>query len=809
MEERLKFDREEQEELTPEKKQQRRYYRKKSDIRGNTSDINQRKPEEISDTIRHEPQENGNISDTEEEISDEIRREHSDRPWEYRKESDIENEVSDKNRYKKPDRLKNRPGKQEQLPEKETRLSEKPSEQKSPEAFSRSGQKRIKRKQAERLNGTTRTEAAQEKEPASRLKEVSSQAEKLTETGTESDVEAPVSEHLRSRQKKKGYEKAAPKKRRLRFDQKGSVPEQAIHGAGTAVGRTVAGETKADENVSVEATEKTAQGGSRTIRSVHQKLKTRKDRTHPGTPQTQTSSGRQEALRFHGQTEASEIRHEPGSQQRRWIRRNYAEGYRLVQRDGSSPVRGSAAPRPTLLNRIRNTVQSAPRKGKGALTVLGALGIFALIIISGIGAGGTMTTQAEGVVAATTYLAEDEEILAAEERYLELERLLQAQIDDIEVDYPGYDEYVYQIDEIGHNPYHLISYLTVLFGEFHYKDVATPIQGLFEQQYTMKLEEETEVVTETRTIRAGESLGSVVTSGYCPCEICCGKSDGITASGRQATANHTIAVDAQNPFVPMGTHVIMNGREYVVEDVGAFDRYGVQFDVYYDDHQMASAHGHQTWEARLADDNGEEVEITDTHEVRRLLIKVSNSSLDRVVRGLLDEEQLEEYMTYNSCYGNKEYLFGTENLPGEGGYGGIKYEIPPEALKDKQFKAMITEAEKYLGMAYKWGGKKPSDGFDCSGFVSWVINHCGVGWDFGSRGAEALCGLCTYVSPGEARPGDLVFFERTYDVDGVSHVGIYVGEHMMIHCGDPIQYTNLEYQYWKDHFLCFGRLPSP
>ncbi len=792
MKERLRFDPREKEELIHGRKQQRRYNRKTSDLRNIESDVNLLNQDKGSDEIRQEPLDDRLISDYKSEKSDRIRSNPSksrmtsdydsgkseevrSRPSENRIESDNKNPKSDKIRLQRAERLRSDA-------DKSMLHEEKPSEIKHPEASSAS------------------------KKP--RLKEVSSQAEKLVENKSDVNKDSPVTEQLQTRQKHGIYEQPKAKKNRLRFDQKTSMPEQAIHGVGSAVSRSVAGETKADENVSVQAAERTAQESGRAVRNVRQRLKAGKDRTQKRSSAVRSSSRRQELLHRTG-TEPPESR-PAGQQQRSRIRRNYAEGYRLAQKAESGTVKGSAAPRPTLLNRIRNGIQSVPKKSKGGLAVLGALGIFAMIIVSALGAGGTMTSEAEGIVSATTYLAEDEEILAAEDRYLELERQLQNQIDDIEIDYPGYDEYVYQIDEIGHNPYYLISYLTVMFGEFRYSDVATPIQGLFEQQYTIRLEEETETVTETRTIRAGESLGNVVTSGYCPCELCCGKSDGITASGKKATANHTIAVDMNNPFVPMGTHVIMNGTEYVVEDVGAFDRYGVQFDVFYDDHQTATAHGHQTWEARLADDNGEEIEVTETREITRLLVKVTNRNLDVVIRGLLDdEEQLEEYLTYNSCYGNKEYLFGTENLPGEGGYAGIKYEIPPEALKDKQFKAMITEAEKYLGMAYKWGGKKPSEGFDCSGFVSWVINHCGVGWDFGSRGAEALCGLCTYVSPSEARPGDLVFFERTYDVDGVSHVGIYVGEHIMIHCGDPIQYTNLEYQYWKDHFLCFGRLPSP
>ena len=122
---------------------------------------------------------------------------------------------------------------------------------------------------------------------------------------------------------------------------------------------------------------------------------------------------------------------------------------------------------------------------------------------------------------------------------------------------------------------------------------------------------------------------------------------------------------------------------------------------------------------------------------------------------------------------------------------------------------MIQEAEKYLGYPYVWGGSSPSTSFDCSGFVSWVINHCGVGWNVGRLGAEGLRNICSYVSPANAKPGDLIFFEKTYDTSGASHVGIYVGNNMMIHCGDPIQYTNIDTNYWQQHFLQFGRLPSP
>ena len=647
---------------------------------------------------------------------------------------------------------------------------------------------------------------------ANRFHEYSRKMENLAENKEDLQEPAKPSEALKRRQKRTIYEQSQHRPGKLQFEQKPT--EQAIHTVGNAVSRSIAGDVKADENVSVQAGERSVQTADKGVRAATRSIKQTKNRTHARNTGRIESSPVQQKLRP-GDPVPSSPEIKKGNlnhmQQKRRIRRNYAKGYRVAQKGGSSAVKGAAAPRPTLVNRMKNFVTSIPRKSKGALVALGSLGMFSMIIVSVLGAGGAAASETEGAIAATTYMAEDEDILAAQDTYLDLEAQLQAQIDNIEIDYPDYDEYEYQIDEISHNPYHLISFLTVMFGEFRHADVVNSIQGLFEKQYTLTLEEESETVTETRTIKAGESLGDVVTSGYCACEICCGKwAGGPTASGEYPKADHTIAVDADNPFVPMGTHVIMNGKEYVVEDTGAFDQYGVQFDVFYDDHQEALNHGHKTWEAKLADDNGsEEVEITETKKIDRLKVKVTNNKLDLIIRELLDDDQIDEYDTYNSCFGNKEYLFGTENLPGEGGIEGIKYDIPPEALKDKQFKAMITEAEKYLGMAYKWGGKSPDKGFDCSGFVSWVINHCGVGWNYGSMGAQALCGICTYVSPSEAKPGDLVFFERTYDTEGVSHVGLYVGENIMIHCGDPIQYTNLNYQYWQDHFLCFGRLPEP
>ena len=170
----------------------------------------------------------------------------------------------------------------------------------------------------------------------------------------------------------------------------------------------------------------------------------------------------------------------------------------------------------------------------------------------------------------------------------------------------------------------------------------------------------------------------------------------------------------------------------------------------------------------------------------------------------MDENEEGRYDLYNGTYGNRDYLFDTETLPGGGGDFG--YEIPAEALTDQKFANMIHEAEKYLGYPYVWGGSSPSTSFDCSGFVSWVINNCGNGWNIGRQTTDGLMGYCAQVSPSEAKPGDLIFFQGTYDTPGASHVGIYVGDNMMIHCGNPIQYTSIASSYWQEHFLAFGRI---
>ena len=543
----------------------------------------------------------------------------------------------------------------------------------------------------------------------------------------------------------------------------------------------------------------------RTNRGLHRKgLRLQEDSIEAAQKSRLQYETVQEAGKSTGK-QAAQIEQEKKRAIRRfWQKQRYKKAYQAAK-EGEQATQISIQTSQTFLVKTKKAVEAVIRRNRslfGAAAVVILLFVLAATSLSSCSAflqGGTTT------VVGTTYPSTDDDIYAVENAYKALENALNAQINSMESRHPGYDEYRYQVDEISHNPYHLISYFTAKYGEFTYEQVKDEVEEIFRQQYGISTESTRETVTETRTVRVGESLGQVVTSGYCNCSICCGVwSGGPTASGVYPTSNHTIAVDASNPFVPMGTKIIMNGVEYVVEDTGNFARYGVQFDVYYGDHASASAHGHQTWEAYIADSNGSrEVEVTSTHEVNRLDVSLTNHNLDAVLRSRMDENEEKRYDIYNTTLGNRDYLF--DNVPSYGG-GGFGYDIPAEALSDRKFANMIREAEKYLGYPYVWGGSSPSTSFDCSGFVSWVINNCGNGWNVGRQTADGLRGYCSYVSPSEAKPGDLIFFQGTYNTPGASHVGIYVGNNMMIHCGNPIQYTSISSSYWQQHFMAFGRI---
>lgn len=352
---------------------------------------------------------------------------------------------------------------------------------------------------------------------------------------------------------------------------------------------------------------------------------------------------------------------------------------------------------------------------------IAAVGLLVLVIAGSVSSCSVLINGGGNVVLGTSYTAEDEDLKSVETDYTKLEDKLRKQIDRIETDHPGYDEYRYNLAEIGHNPYELASLLTVEFENYTRSQVQARLQSIFEAQYELKLEEKVEIRTRKET-RVGYRYNPITGTGH----------------------TYTYQVTVQYEYKILNVTLLNRGVDYVARNSG------------------------------------------------------------------LTDDQLQRYEVTLECRGNRDDLFAgiafatPDGADSSGEYQD--YDIPGEALTDEKFRKMITEAEKYLGYPYVWGGSSPSTSFDCSGFVSWVINHCGNGWNVGRQTANGLMGKCDIIPKSEAKPGDLIFFQKTYNTSGASHVGIYVGNGMMIHCGSPISYASIETSYWRQHYYCIGRI---
>ena len=352
---------------------------------------------------------------------------------------------------------------------------------------------------------------------------------------------------------------------------------------------------------------------------------------------------------------------------------------------------------------------------------IAAVGLLVLVIAGSVSSCSVLINGGGNVVLGTSYTAEDEDLKGVETDYTKLEDKLRQKIDRIESDHPGYDEYRYNLAEIGHNPYELASLLTVEFENYTRSQVQARLQSIFEAQYELKLEEKVEIRTRKET-RVGYRYNPITGTGH----------------------TYTYQVTVQYEYKILNVTLLNRGVDYVARNSG------------------------------------------------------------------LTDDQLQRYEVTLECRGNRDDLFAGiafATPDGAGSSGEYQdYDIPGEALTDEKFRKMITEAEKYLGYPYVWGGSSPSTSFDCSGFVSWVINHCGNGWNVGRQTANGLMGKCDIIPKSEAKPGDLIFFQKTYNTSGASHVGIYVGNGMMIHCGNPISYASIETNYWRQHYYCMGRI---
>ena len=416
--------------------------------------------------------------------------------------------------------------------------------------------------------------------------------------------------------------------------------------------------------------------------------------------------------------------------QKRHIKQEYAKAARAAKSAGSKAEKSAKTAKKTAeasktaakraAEEAKKAAEFTARHWKGILVVL-VLFLLVMLLIGGLQSCSVLFGGGGGGVSASTYQSEDADIHAAEAAYCGLEAELQSYLDNYEATH-DYDEYHFDLDEIGHDPYVLISILSALHeGAWKIGDVQGTLQMLFDKQYilTETVETETRYRTETRT-------GTRT----------------VTDPETGETSTETYEYEVQVPY----TYYICN-------------------------------------------------------------VTLENFNLSHVPVYIMGEEQMSLYALYMSTLGNRPDLFGDSEYVGKYGPGSYTdYEIPASALADETFAALITEAEKYLGFPYVWGGSSPATSFDCSGFVSYVLTNSGV-CNTGRLGAQGLYNISTPVSASNVKPGDLVFFVGTYDTPGVSHVGIYVGNNMMIHCGDPISYSNLNSSYWQAHFYAYARPP--
>ena len=353
---------------------------------------------------------------------------------------------------------------------------------------------------------------------------------------------------------------------------------------------------------------------------------------------------------------------------------------------------------------VREAAAFVKRHPVGTLLALGCL-LVVLTLQSCMSSMVSVGNSTLAAIAASTYKAEDADMLGAEAAYCALEDELQRYLDTYTRTH-DYDEYHFDLDTIEHDPYVLISMISALHeGAWTLDEVCGTLQDLFDRQYI--LTEDVVVEVRYRTVTRTDS----------------------------------------------------EGNDYEVE---------VPYNYYI------------------------------------CYVTLENFNLSHVPVYMMSEEQLSMYALYMSTLGNRPDLF-----PSSGYIGKYitnrppEHEVPESYLDDETFAAILKEAEKYLGFPYVWGGSSPSTSFDCSGFVGYVYNQCG--WSFGRLGAQGLYNICSRTS--SPRPGDLVFFVGTYDTAGISHVGIYVGDGWMLHCGDPISYANLNSSYWQSHLYAYGRLP--
>lgn len=515
----------------------------------------------------------------------------------------------------------------------------------------------------------------------------------------------------------------------LQFEEK-KPPSKLTHAVREAPVNVLSGQfhremsESENDNVGVESAHKLETGAEATVRLAESSHRARQLKPYRAAQRADSKLDKANLDALYKKAELENPSSNPYSkwQQKQAIKRQYAaskSGKTAETTKKTAEKAGEAAKKAA--EEAKKAAEYVWTHKKGFAIAI-AIVLMLAFLLNGLSSCSVFMQAGTSAVAASTYPCEDADMLGAENAYCALEAELQEMLDSYE-DTHNYDEYHFELDDIEHDPYVLISMITALQGgEWTLSEVQDTMQMLFEKQYIL-----TETVTEETRYRTERRTGTRT----------------VTDPETGETSTESYSYTVQVPY----TYTICT-------------------------------------------------------------VELENFNLSHVPIYIMGEDQLSMYALYMAVLGNRPDLFPSSEYVGKyinGSY--TDYDIPAEALEDEQFAAMIKEAEKYLGYPYVWGGSSPSTSFDCSGFVSWVCNNCGVGWNFGRLGAQGLCNICTRTT--SPKPGDLVFFEGTYDTDGVSHCAIYVGNNMMIHCGDPIQYANLNSSYWQQHFYCYGRLPQP
>ena len=485
--------------------------------------------------------------------------------------------------------------------------------------------------------------------------------------------------------------------------------------AGRAAGATVHGYVHGKlyevehENVGTESAHRSELVGEAALRSTSRYVK-KQIREHPAKAVQKAESRHIKATadyQYRATVEAHPEMQKGGAVsryiQKQKIKRQYAKQAREAAKQTAKAAEKTAVTTEKLAARAVAFVKRHP------VGVLLFLACFLLLVLmqSCMSSAVTIGNGVVGAIGASTYAAEDADLRGAEAAYCGLEAELQDYLDSYESTH-DYDEYHFELDDIEHDPYVLLSIISAIHeGAWTVDEVQGTLQMLFEKQY---------ILTET-------------------------------------------VVTERRYYLETDTWTDEEGNTHT-------DTYRVYYDYYI------------------------------------CTVTLENFNLSHLPIYIMGEDQLSRYALYMSALGNRPDLFPSSPYVAKYTADPVEHEIPEAYLTDETFAAILEEAEKYIGYPYVWGGYKPSTSFDCSGYVSWVYNQCG--WDFGRLGAQGLYNISRRTS--SPRPGDLVFFTGTYDTPGVSHVGIYVGDGWMLHCGDPIGYANLNTSYWQSHFYAYGRL---